>query len=112
MNDPVQHAFEAESFEMERAVVSVAFGQEHVVDPDPQVAEYQRQRDKQQPQAGLARASENPRLPQLTKAGFDAEPLAVTLANLGRSPADAPGGEQQLLLPLFAILAVLVRAIA
>ena len=72
MYDPVQHAFEAEAFEVERGVVSVAVGQEHVVEPDPQVAEHQRHRDEQQPQPGLARAGINPCLPQLAKARFDA----------------------------------------
>ena len=67
---------------MERAVVAIAFGQERVMHPDPQVAEHQRHRNEQQPQAGLAGAGVNPGLPQLAKARFDAEPLSVTLATI------------------------------
>jgi len=38
MNDPVQHAFESEAFEMERAVVPVALGQVRAAGKKPMPA--------------------------------------------------------------------------
>ena len=111
VHDPVQHAFEAEDFQVQRRVVAISFGQACVVNPDPQVPQHQRQGDEEQSQVGILRACIDARLTHLAIARFDAEPSAIAIADLGRRTMHAPGREQQLLFHLLAILAVPVSAI-
>lgn len=47
--DPVEQAFEAELFEVERETGATPLGEECFVNPDPQVAEQQRDGDESQP---------------------------------------------------------------
>ena len=82
------------------------------MNPYPEVPQNHRQGQKEQPQARIARASVNPRLPHLTEACFDAEPQAVQFADFGGRTVYAPRCEQQLLVPLLAVLSVAVSAIA
>ena len=93
MRDPVQHAFESEGFQVQYQVVAVAFRQACLMNPNPQVAKDQRHGDEQQPQVGIACARIDTRLAHLPIAGFDAKPLAISLADLGGRARHTLGGE-------------------
>jgi len=92
-DDPLEHTSEPETFEVKLEVVAGSFGEACLMNPDPDVAQYQSDRDKEQPQARTARAGVDAGLPHLAIAGFDAEAPAVALANLGGKTLDPPGGE-------------------
>ena len=109
--DPIEHSFEAKAFEMKLKVFPFALGQERLMNPDPQVAKQQRDHHERQPKMRVSRAGVNPSLTHLAITGLDAEPLPITLANLGRGAAHTPGPEEQFLLGPLAVLAILVRAI-
>ena len=111
MHDPIQHALETQTFQVECQVVSATVGEASLVKPHPQVAENERDRNEQQAQARIASTGINPRLPHLAIACFDAESFAILLANLDRRTLHSPSGEQQFLSNTFFVFAVLVRAI-
>lgn len=110
--DPFEHAFESQSFQAERHGVAAAVGQARSMNPDPHIAQQQRDGHEHQPQMRCAGTGIDTRLPQLPVAGFDTESLAIAFADVDRTAVDAPGGEQQLLGDLLAVFAVFVTPIA
>ena len=57
MSDPIEHAFEAEQFEMERDGVARSFGEACLMNPHPHVAQDEGHGDEEQSQARIACAS-------------------------------------------------------
>lgn len=112
MVDPFQHLLKSQEFQLHAELRFVAFGQLRVMQPHPKVSEDQAHAHKEQPQMRIACAGENLGLSSLSIAGFDSEPLAITLANFGGRTLHAPRRKQQLLLLAFFVFAILVCAIA
>ena len=97
---------------MKYQAVARSLGQSHLMNPHPYVAQNEPQGDKEQSQVRVAGTGVDSSLPPLTITGFDAKPFAVTLADFGGIAMHSPGGEEQFLTPLFAVLAVPVTAVS
>ena len=82
------------------------------MNPHPDVAKYERQGHKEQPHVRVARASVNPSLPPLTITCLDAKAFSVSLADVGGSAVDPPGGEEKLLTLFLVGSAVPVATVA
>jgi len=92
--------------------VARSFGKASVMNPHPEVPQNQRYGQKKQPQPRIPRAGVDSRLSHLAKTGLDAESQTVQFADFGGGTVYAPRREQQLQMPLLAVLAVAMSAVA
>ena len=81
LGDPVEQLLKAQQLQLNQHCRATSFVQTRRVNPDPQVAQQQRHRNKHEPQMGVLRTRVDARLMQLAKARFDAKPFAVALAD-------------------------------
>jgi len=86
--------------------VSRSLGKARLMNPYPNVPQDECQGDKEQSHVRIARAGVNPPLSPLAIARFDAEPLAMTFADVGGRAVNPPGSEEKFLTLLFAVFAV------
>ena len=82
------------------------------MNPDPHIAQNERDCDEEQSQARIARAGVNSSLPMLAIAGFDAKAFAISFADVRGRTVYAPGREEQFLILQFATFAVAITTVS
>src|SRR5665213_1136876 len=111
LRDPVQHAAEAQTLQMQSRFGSTSFGKVCEVQPDPHVSQHQSHQHEEQSEYRVGGTGSDASLPQLTIAGFDSKSLAVQFANFHGRAAHTPRGVQQFLGMTTSRLVVLVALV-
>jgi hypothetical protein len=111
VNDPIEHAFESQAFEVKDYFLFGFFRKARLMYPNPNNSQYQGDCQEEQPQTRVARAGGDAGLSHLPKTGFDAKPFPVEFADLRRAARYAPRREEQLLAFSFSRFAIPVMAV-
>src|SRR4051812_22872144 len=110
MRQPQQHPPEPQQIQADLATATTSPGQHHLMQPDPDIPQDQRDPQVQKSPRRTARRGPNPRLMQLPIGRLDGEPQAIRLPEPVEGAARKPpeGVDQVLLampMPLTAIVA-------